>query len=71
MAKKPLSGWTVTVTAGGTREPIDQVRFLGNSSSGRMGIEIASAYRDQGAMVRLIACNIEIPMPLGIEVISA
>lgn len=71
MGKKPLSGLTVTVTAGGTREPIDQVRFLGNSSSGRMGIEIASAYRDQGAVVRLIACNIEIPMPLGIEVIRA
>ena len=71
MGKKPLSGMTVTVTAGGTREPIDQVRFIGNSSSGRMGIEIATAYRDQGATVRIIACNIEIPMPLGIEVIRA
>lgn len=71
MGKKPLSGITVTVTAGGTREPIDQVRFIGNSSSGRMGIDIASAYRDQGALVRLIACNIEIPMPLGVEVIRA
>jgi len=71
MGKKPLSGMTVTVTAGGTREPIDQVRFIGNSSSGRMGIEIATAYRDQGASVRLIACNIEMPMPLGIEVIRA
>ena len=71
MGQKPLSGMTVTVTAGGTREPIDQVRFIGNSSSGRMGIEIATAYRDQGALVRLIACNIEIPMPLGVEVIRA
>tara|TARA_B110000977_G_scaffold120798_1_gene155457 strand:+ start:113 stop:1258 length:1146 start_codon:yes stop_codon:yes gene_type:complete len=71
MGKKPLSGITVTVTAGGTREPIDQVRFIGNSSSGRMGIDIASAYRDQGALVRLIACNIEMPMPLGVEVIRA
>jgi phosphopantothenoylcysteine decarboxylase/phosphopantothenate--cysteine ligase len=71
MGKKPLSGMTVTVTAGGTREPIDQVRFIGNSSSGRMGIDIASAYRDQGALVRLIACNIEMPMPLGVEVIRA
>jgi phosphopantothenoylcysteine decarboxylase/phosphopantothenate--cysteine ligase len=71
MGKKPLSGMTVTVTAGGTREPIDQVRFIGNSSSGRMGIEMATAYRDQGASVRLIACNIEMPMPLGIEVIRA
>jgi phosphopantothenoylcysteine decarboxylase/phosphopantothenate--cysteine ligase len=71
MGEKPLSGMTVTVTAGGTREPIDQVRFIGNSSSGRMGIEVATAYRDQGALVRLIACNIELPMPLGIEVIRA
>ncbi|MDE0867519.1 MAG: bifunctional phosphopantothenoylcysteine decarboxylase/phosphopantothenate--cysteine ligase CoaBC [Aquiluna sp.] len=71
MGTKPLSGITVTVTAGGTREPIDQVRFIGNSSSGRMGIDIASAYRDQGALVRLIACNIEMPMPLGVEVIRA
>jgi phosphopantothenoylcysteine decarboxylase/phosphopantothenate--cysteine ligase len=71
MGKKPLSGMTVTVTAGGTREPIDQVRFIGNSSSGLMGIAIATAYRDAGASVRLVACNIEIPMPLGMEVIRA
>ena len=71
MGKKPLSGMTVTVTAGGTREPIDQVRYIGNSSSGRMGIAIATAYRDSGASVRLVACNIELPMPAGIEVIRA
>jgi phosphopantothenoylcysteine decarboxylase / phosphopantothenate---cysteine ligase len=71
MGKKPLSGMTVTVTAGGTREPIDQVRYIGNSSSGRMGVAIATAYRDAGAKVRLIACNIEIPMPTGIEVTRA
>ena len=71
MGKKPLSGMTVTVTAGGTREPIDQVRYIGNSSSGRMGIAIAIAYRDAGALVRLVACNIEIPVPAGIEVIRA
>ncbi len=71
MGKKPLSGMTVTVTAGGTREPIDQVRYIGNSSSGRMGIAIATAYRDAGASVRLVACNIELPMPAGIEVIRA
>ena len=71
MGKKPLSGMTVTVTAGGTREPIDQVRYIGNSSSGRMGIAIATAYRDAGALVRLVACNIEIPVPAGIEVIRA
>ena len=71
MGKKPLSGMTVTVTAGGTREPIDQVRYIGNSSSGRMGIAMATAYRDAGALVRLVACNIELPMPAGIEVIRA
>ena len=71
MGNKPLNGITVTVTAGGTREPIDQVRYIGNSSSGRMGIAIATAYRDAGALVRLVACNIEISMPAGIEVIRA
>ena len=71
MGNKPLNGITVTVTAGGTREPIDQVRYIGNSSSGRMGIAIATAYRDAGALVRLVACNIETSMPAGIEVIRA
>jgi phosphopantothenoylcysteine decarboxylase/phosphopantothenate--cysteine ligase len=71
MGKKTLSGLAVTVTAGGTREPIDQVRYIGNSSSGRMGIAIATAYRDAGALVRLVACNIELPMPAGIEVVRA
>ncbi|EIC91342.1 phosphopantothenate---cysteine ligase [Candidatus Aquiluna sp. IMCC13023] len=71
MGKKPLIGLAVTVTAGGTREPIDQVRYIGNSSSGRMGIAIATAYRDAGALVRLVACNIELPMPAGIEVVRA
>jgi len=66
-----LSGVTITVTAGGTREPIDSVRFIGNSSSGRMGIEIATAYRDAGASVRLIACNIDLPLPPGVEVVRA
>ena len=66
-----LSGVTITVTAGGTREPIDSVRFIGNSSSGRMGIEIATAYRDAGASVRLIACNIDLPLPTGVEVVRA
>jgi len=66
-----LSGVTITVAAGGTREPIDSVRFIGNSSSGRMGIEIATAYRDAGASVRLIACNIDLPLPPGVEVVRA
>jgi phosphopantothenoylcysteine decarboxylase/phosphopantothenate--cysteine ligase len=66
-----LSGKSVTITAGGTREPIDSVRFIGNSSSGRMGIELASAALNQGASVTLIACNIGIPIPKGITVVEA
>ncbi|MCF8528441.1 MAG: bifunctional phosphopantothenoylcysteine decarboxylase/phosphopantothenate--cysteine ligase CoaBC [Aquiluna sp.] len=65
-----LSGKHVIVTAGGTREPIDEVRFLGNSSSGRMGIELAIAARDEGAKVTLIAANIELPIPGGIDTVS-
>ena len=63
-----LRGKKVIVTAGGTREPIDAVRFIGNSSSGRMGIEIAKAARDMGADVTLIAANIESALPAGIKV---
>jgi len=48
----------VLVTAGGTREPIDSVRFLGNSSSGRMGLALAEAALARGAAVTLIAANV-------------
>lgn len=65
----PLSGKHVMVTAGGTREPIDSVRFIGNSSTGRMGIELAKAARDLGAEVTLIAANIETKLPAGVNVI--
>ena len=54
-----LSGRTVVVTAGGTREPIDPVRFLGNQSSGRQGLAIAAAAARAGASVRVIAANVE------------
>jgi phosphopantothenoylcysteine decarboxylase/phosphopantothenate--cysteine ligase len=64
----PLQGKRVIVTAGGTREPIDAVRYIGNSSTGRMGIELAKAARDAGASVHLIAANIDLPLPKGIEV---
>lgn len=63
-----LRGKHVIVTAGGTREPIDAVRYIGNSSSGRMGIEIAKAARDQGAQVTLIAANIEGSLPAGVKI---
>jgi phosphopantothenoylcysteine decarboxylase/phosphopantothenate--cysteine ligase len=65
-----LRGQSVIVTAGGTREPIDAVRFIGNRSSGRMGVEIAKAARDQGAQVTLIAANLEVPAPAGVRVVT-
>jgi phosphopantothenoylcysteine decarboxylase/phosphopantothenate--cysteine ligase len=54
-------GVRVLVTAGGTREPVDSVRFLGNSSSGRMGLALAEAARARGAEVTLVAANVALP----------
>jgi len=68
-AQLPLAGRTVTVTAGGTREPLDPVRFLGNRSSGKQGVALAVAARDAGASVRLIAAHMEVPVPAGVEVV--
>jgi phosphopantothenoylcysteine decarboxylase / phosphopantothenate---cysteine ligase len=67
-------GLRVLVTAGGTREPLDSVRFLGNSSSGRMGLALASAARVRGAEVTLITANVALEIPAGVnhrEVITA
>jgi phosphopantothenoylcysteine decarboxylase / phosphopantothenate---cysteine ligase len=61
------SGLKVLVTAGGTREPIDSVRFIGNSSSGRMGFALARAVRERGARVTLVAANVALETPAGIE----
>ena len=69
LGASPLSGKTVTITAGGTREMIDEVRFIGNTSSGRMGIELAAAARDAGAKVTLIAANIDLKLPAGIAIL--
>ncbi|HTB70579.1 MAG TPA: bifunctional phosphopantothenoylcysteine decarboxylase/phosphopantothenate synthase [Solirubrobacteraceae bacterium] len=55
------SGLRVLVTAGGTREPVDSVRFLGNSSSGRMGLALADAAAARGARVMLVAANVALP----------
>ena len=55
------------VTAGGTREPIDPVRFIGNRSSGRMGIALAAAAARRGAEVTLIAANVSLPEPAGVR----
>ncbi|MCC3269139.1 bifunctional phosphopantothenoylcysteine decarboxylase/phosphopantothenate--cysteine ligase CoaBC [Arthrobacter gengyunqii] len=63
----PLHGKTVTVTAGGTREPLDPVRFLGNRSSGKQGAALARAALDAGAHVRFIAAHMDIPAPEGVE----
>jgi phosphopantothenoylcysteine decarboxylase / phosphopantothenate---cysteine ligase len=62
------AGLRVLVTAGGTREPIDSVRFIGNSSSGRMGLALAAAARQRGAEVTLVAANIALQEPPGIDV---
>jgi phosphopantothenoylcysteine decarboxylase/phosphopantothenate--cysteine ligase len=62
------SGLRVLVTAGGTREPIDSVRFLGNSSSGRMGLALAGAAHRRGAEVTLVAANVALEPPPGVSV---
>jgi phosphopantothenoylcysteine decarboxylase/phosphopantothenate--cysteine ligase len=65
-----LDGLNVLVTAGGTREPIDAVRFIGNRSSGRMGIALAQAAERRGATVTVIAANVSIPRAPGIEYVD-
>ena len=64
-----LKGVKVLVTAGGTREPIDPVRFIGNRSSGKQGMAIANAAKNRGAHVQLIAANCDVASPTGIDVI--
>jgi phosphopantothenoylcysteine decarboxylase/phosphopantothenate--cysteine ligase len=64
-----LAGVRVLVTAGGTREPIDSVRYIGNRSSGRMGVALAARAAARGAEVTLIAANAAIPAAPGIRVI--
>jgi phosphopantothenoylcysteine decarboxylase/phosphopantothenate--cysteine ligase len=65
--ERPWDGLQILVTAGGTREPIDPVRFIGNRSSGRMGIALATAAAKRGAVVTLIAANVALPAPAGIR----
>ena len=64
-----LAGRTVLVTAGGTREPLDSVRFVGNRSSGRMGVALADVARERGARVTLLAANLLVPPPDGVDVV--
>jgi phosphopantothenoylcysteine decarboxylase/phosphopantothenate--cysteine ligase len=66
-----LAGRQVLVSAGGTREPLDAVRFLGNRSSGRMGVALAEEARLRGAEVTLVAANLTVPAPGKVEVVPA
>jgi phosphopantothenoylcysteine decarboxylase / phosphopantothenate---cysteine ligase len=66
-----LRGRRVLVTAGGTREPFDAVRFLGNRSSGRMGAALAAEARRRGAEVTLVAANLSVLPPVGVDVVLA
>jgi phosphopantothenoylcysteine decarboxylase/phosphopantothenate--cysteine ligase len=64
-----LAGRTIVVSAGGTRERLDPVRFLGNRSSGRQGIALARAAVARGAEVTLVAANVTLPGPAGVKVV--
>ncbi|QHC68481.1 bifunctional phosphopantothenoylcysteine decarboxylase/phosphopantothenate--cysteine ligase CoaBC [Rathayibacter sp. VKM Ac-2759] len=66
--RRDLEGLRVLVTAGGTREPLDPVRFVGNRSSGRQGVALALAAANRGAQVSVIAANLDIDAPRGVEV---
>lgn len=63
----PWDGLRVLVSAGGTREPIDPVRFIGNRSSGRMGLALAERAARRGAEVTLVAANVSLPAPSGVR----
>ncbi|WP_212822760.1 phosphopantothenoylcysteine decarboxylase [Catellatospora sp. TT07R-123] len=66
-----LAGRRIVVTSGGTREPMDPVRFITNRSSGKMGFALASAARDRGAEVTYIATSAQVPAPAGVRVVLA
>ena len=66
----PLRGKHVLVSAGGTREPLDSVRFVGNRSSGRMGVALAAEARRRGARVTLLGANLAVPAPAGVELVE-
>jgi phosphopantothenoylcysteine decarboxylase/phosphopantothenate--cysteine ligase len=68
--QRDLAGLTVLITAGGTREPLDPVRFIGNRSSGKQGVALATAARDRGAEVTLVAAHLEVPVPAGVTVVT-
>ena len=65
-----LAGKKLLITAGGTREPIDPIRFIGNRSSGRQGFALAAAAASRGAQVHLIAANTDLPVIEGVTITS-
>ena len=67
---KDLAGKKFLITAGGTREYLDPVRFIGNRSSGKQGFALAQVARDRGAEVTLICANTTVPAPLGVKTIN-
>ena len=66
-----LEGRTIVISAGGTAEPIDPVRFIGNRSTGRMGVAIAEAALARGASVTIVAGRVEVPLPAAARVVRA
>jgi phosphopantothenoylcysteine decarboxylase/phosphopantothenate--cysteine ligase len=70
-AAPDLAGLRVLITAGGTREPLDPVRYLGNRSSGLQGFALARAAVARGAEVTLIAANVSLPDPVGVKMLRA
>jgi phosphopantothenoylcysteine decarboxylase/phosphopantothenate--cysteine ligase len=65
-----LAGKHILVTAGGTQEPIDPVRYISNHSSGKMGYALAEAARDRGAKVTLVTAPTPLPEPIGVDVVK-
>jgi len=68
---RDMEGLSVLISAGGTREPIDAVRYVGNRSSGRMGWALAAAARDRGAEVTVVQANVDLPREAGIRYVDA
>ena len=69
-AAASLAGRRVLITAGGTREPLDAVRYVGNRSSGRMGVALAAEAGRRGAEVTLLAANLAVPAPAGVTLVE-
>lgn len=68
---RPLTGRHFVISAGGTREALDPVRFIGNRSTGQMGVALAKAAKRRGATVTLVAAHLEAPVPAGVELVDA